>query len=170
MVETAPRKINECRQVGARMIAKAYYVASLSEYSRRCGLNSKSNLLIGVVFKISGDKLASGHLRMILHARFDLGGGILKSSKINLRSCRLDPGPILSPTFIHPPVISTTENLAPIEPIQEVQDNYTISTRNEEHSPEVDAEKVEPILETPTNIARNPNIRNDVDYHSMKWL
>ena len=170
MVETAPRKINECLQVGARVIAKTCHITALSECSRRYGSNSKSKLLIGVVFKISGDKLASGHLRMILHARFDLGGGILKSSKINLRSCRLDPGPILSPTFIHPPVISATENFAPIEPIQEVQDNYTISTRNEENSPEVDAEKVEPILETPTNIARNPNIRYDVDCHSMKWI
>ena len=146
MVETAPRKINECLQVGARVIAKTCHITALSECSRRYGSNSKSKLLIGVVFKISGDKLASGHLRMSLHARFNLGGGILKSSKINLRFYRLAPGPILSPTFIHSPVVSFTENLAPIESMQEVQDNCTIATRNEENLPKVDAEEVEPIL------------------------
>ena len=170
MVETTPRKINECLQMGARVIAKACHVTTLSECSRRYGSNSNRKLLIGVVFKISGDKLASGHLRMSLHARFDLEGGILKFSEINLRSCRLAHGLILSPTFIYPPVVSATENVSPIEPIQEVQDNYTIVTRNEENLPEVDAEEVEPILETPTNIARNPNIRNDVDCHGMKWM
>ena len=77
---------------------------------------------------------------------------------------------MLSPEFIHPPVVSATENLAPIDPIQEVQDNYTVATRNENNLPDVDAEEVEPILETPTNIARNPNIRNDVDCHGMKWM
>ena len=102
------------------MIAKVCHVTALSECSRRYGSNSNSKLLIGVVLKISGDKLASDHLRMNIHTHFDLGGGILKSSKINLRSCRLATGPILSPIFIHPPVVSTTENLAPIEPIQEV--------------------------------------------------
>jgi len=51
---------------------------------------------------------------------------------------------MLSPEFIHPHVVSATENLAPIEPIQEVQDNYTVATRNEEHLPEIDAEEVEP--------------------------
>ena len=49
---------------------------------------------------------------MNVHARYDLGGGDLKSFKIDLRSYRLDPGPILSPTFLHPHVISPTQNLA----------------------------------------------------------
>ena len=152
------------------MIANACHVTSLSECSRRYDSNSKSEILIGVVLKISGDKLASGHLRMSLHACFDLVGGILKSSKINLRSCRIAPGPILSPEFIYSPVVSATENLAPIESIQEVQDNYTVATRNEENLPEVDAEEVEHILETPTHVARIPNIQNDVDCHGIKWM
>ena len=84
MIETAPRKINEYLQVRARVISKVCHVIALSEYSRRYGSNSKRKLLIGVVFKISGDKLASSHLRMSLHAHFDLGGGMLTSSKINL--------------------------------------------------------------------------------------
>ena len=32
--------------------------------------------------------------------------------------------------------------MAPIEPIQEVQDNFTVATRNKENLPEVDAEEV----------------------------
>ena len=170
MVETAPRKKNECLQVGARVIAKACHVTNLSECSRRYGSNSKNKLLIGVVFKTSGDVLTSGHLRMNVHARFELGGGILKSCKINLRSCRLAPGPILCPDFIHPPAVSVPEILAPIEPIQEVQDNFTVATRNEENLPEVDAVEVAPILEAPIRVPRNPNIRNDVDCHGMKWM
>ena len=152
------------------MIAKACYVTALSECSRRYGSNSKSKLLIGIVFKISGDKLASGHLRMNVYARFELGGGILKSSKINLRSCRLAPGPELCPEFIHPSVVSVPENLAPIEPIQEVQNDFTVATRNEENLPGVDAEEVEPILEAPIHVAHNPNIQDDVNCHGMKWM
>ena len=105
------------------MITKACHVTSLSECRRKYGSNSKNKLLIGVVLKISGDKLASGHLRINLHSRFDLGGGDLKSSKINLRFCNLAPNPMLSPEFIHPSIISPTQILAPIKPIQEVQDN-----------------------------------------------
>ena len=94
------------------MISKARQVTSLSECSRRYGSNSKSKLLIGIVFKTSGDKLATSHLRMNVHARFELGGGIFKSFKINLRSCRLAPGPELYPGFIHPPAVSVPENFA----------------------------------------------------------
>ena len=94
----------------------------------------------------------------------------MKTSKINLRSCRLDPGPELYPMFIHPPAGSVPENLAPIEPIQEVQDNFTVATRNKENLPEVGTEEVEPILEAPIRVTRNPNIRNDVDCHGMKWM
>ena len=61
--------------------------------------------------------------------------------------------------------MSPTQNLAPIQSIEEVQDNCTITTRNEENSPDTDIEEVEPILETLRHVSRNPNIRNDVDYH-----
>ena len=102
---------------------------------------------------------------MNVHARFDLGGGNLKSSKINLRLFRLAPGPILSPTFINPPVISPTLNLVTNQPIEEVHDKFTIVTRNEENLAEVES-----ILETPRHVARNPNIRNDIDCHEVKWM
>ena len=49
---------------------------------------------------------------MHIHARFDLGGGISKISKINLRSYRLAPGTVLSPSFIHPPTVSPNLDVA----------------------------------------------------------
>ena len=68
------------------MIAKVCHVANLSECSRRQCLVSKIKLLIGVVFKISADKLPPDYLHMNIHARFGIGGSILKISKVNLRS------------------------------------------------------------------------------------
>ena len=44
MVETAPKKKNECLKVGARVIANACHVTALSECSRRYGSNSKNKL------------------------------------------------------------------------------------------------------------------------------
>ena len=85
MAETVPFKKNEMCVLGARVIAKANLVTNISECNRRYGSAAKSKLLIGAVFKISSDRLPSGHLRMIIHARFDLGGDISKISKINLR-------------------------------------------------------------------------------------
>ena len=112
MDKTATSYKNANLNVGSRVIVKACLVTALSECRRRYGSNSKTKSLIGTVFKISGDKLPTGHLRMNVHARFDFGGGIFKSSKINMRSCRLAPGPELCPGFIHPPVVSVPENLA----------------------------------------------------------
>ena len=100
MSERVPFKKNEMCVSGARVIAKAIHVTNLSECNRRYGSAANSKLLIGVVFKTSGDKLPSGHLRMNIHARFDLGGDISKISKINLRSYRLAPGPfIYTPSY-----------------------------------------------------------------------
>ena len=79
---------------------------------------------------------------MNVHARFYFGGGDLKSSKLNLRSCILAPGPILSLTLIRPPIISPTQNLTRNQLIEEVHDNFTIATRNKENLAEVDAEEV----------------------------
>ena len=54
----------------------------MSDCSRRYGSASKTKLLIGVVFKLSGDKLPSGHLRINFHARFDLGGEKLRFPRL----------------------------------------------------------------------------------------
>ena len=70
--------------------------------SRRYGSGSKTKLLIGVVFKISDDKLSSGHLRINVHSRFDLESENIKISNVNLQSCSLDPCPVLTSDLIHP--------------------------------------------------------------------
>ena len=92
----------------------------------------------------------------------------MKSSKINLRFCKIAPGPILSPEYIYSFVIFPTQLLAPIQPIQEVHETFIVATRNLENLPEVDVEEVEPVLGTPRLVSRNPNIRNDVNCHGMK--
>ena len=88
--------------MGVRIIAKASHITCMSEYSLRYGLSSKIKLLIGVVFKISGDKLLSDRLCINIHARFDLGGENIKISKVNPQSCSRAPGPVLTSDFIHP--------------------------------------------------------------------
>ena len=170
MVETAPRKQKEYLQTGARVITTVYHVTKLSECSRRYGSVSKTKLVMRIVFKISGDKLPSDHLRMNVRARFDIGGGVLKLFKVNLRSCSLAPGPILSPSFIHPPVMSPNLDVVPNSSRIEVYDNFTLTTRNDKNLMEVDSEEVGTIFDSPRNISRNPNSRNDVDGHGVRWM
>ena len=170
MDETAPRKGHECLQVGTRVIAKTYHVTNLSECSHRYGSTSKTKLLIGAVFKSSADKLPSGYLRMYVHARVGIGGSDLKVSKENLRSCSLVPGLILSPSFIRYPSVSPNLDLAPNSSRIEVDDNFTLTTRNDENLTEVDAEKVDTIFDGPRNISHNPNSRNNADCHGVRWM
>ena len=101
IVEIVSRKRNEYLQVGARMIANVCHVTNLSECSRIYDSANKTKLLIDVVFKISANKVLSSYLHINVHARFDIGGGDLKISKVKLRSYLLALGPILSPEFIH---------------------------------------------------------------------
>ena len=94
---------------------------------------SKTKLLIGVVFKISSDRLPSGHLRMYIHAKFDLGWDISKISKVNLRSFKLTPGPVLSPSFIHPPTVSINLDVASDVSQAEKAPDLILTTRNDEN-------------------------------------
>ena len=152
------------------MIVEACHVIDLSEYSRRYGSASKINHLIGIVFKISADKLPLGYLRMNVRARFDIGGGVLKLFKVNLQSCSLAPGPVLSPSFIHPPVVSPNLDVVPNSSRIEVYDNFTLTTRNDKNLMEVDSEEEGTIFDSPRNISRNPNSRNDADGHGVRWM
>ena len=76
MAGMVPHKNNGCTEEDAKIIAKASHVTCMSDCSRRYGSASKTKLLIGVVFKISGDKLPSGHLR------FDLKGEKLRFPRL----------------------------------------------------------------------------------------
>ena len=91
MAETVPSKKNGCNKFGAREIENAPHITCVSVCNHRYGSASKTKILIGVVFNISSDRLPSGHLRMNVHAKFDLGRDILNISKVNLRSCKLAP-------------------------------------------------------------------------------
>ena len=155
MAETVPSKKNGCTKFGARVITKASHLTCVSECNRRYGSASKTKLLIGVVFKISSDRLPSGHLRMHIHAKFDLGGDISKISKVNLRSCKLAPGPVLSPSFIHPPVVSPNLDVAPNIFQAGKGPDLILTTRNDENREEVEAELVETIIEPPRNLTGN---------------
>ena len=147
---------------------KASHVTCMSDCSRRYGSASKTKLLIGVVFKISSDRLPSGHLRMHIHAKFDLGGDISKISKVNLRSYNLAPRPVLSPSFIHPPTVSPNLDLASDASQVEKGPDLILTTRSDENREEVEAELVKTIIEPPRNLTRNPNTRSDVDYHGVR--
>ena len=107
---------------------------------------------------------------MNIHARFDLGGDISKIFKINLRSCKLAPGPVLSPSFVHPPTVSPNLEVAPGASQIEKGPELILTTRNDDNLEEVEAELVEPIIEPPRNTPRNPNSRNDVDCHGVRWM
>ena len=102
MMGMVPHKKNGCTEVGARIIAKVSHVTCMLECSRRYGSASKTQILIGAVFKISGDKLPSVYLCINVHVQFDLGGEHIKISKVNLRFHSLAPGPVFTSDFIHP--------------------------------------------------------------------
>ena len=72
--------------------------------------------------------------------------------------------------FIHPPVapphVITASNSSQIG----VDLNVILTTRNDDNLQEVETEEVETTTEAPSNTTRNPNTRNDVDYHGVRWM
>ena len=52
----------------------------------------------------------------------------------------------------------------------EVGPNIILITRNDDNLQEVEAEKVETTTEGPRNTARNPNNRNDIDCHWVRFM
>ena len=70
----------------------------------------------------------------------------MKVSKANLRSCSLSRGPILSASFIRPPVVSPNLDLAPKLSRIKVDDTFTLTTTNDENLPKVEAEEVDTLF------------------------
>ena len=89
MTGTVSPKKNGCTEVGARVIVKSSHVTCMLECSRIYRLAYKTKLLIGVICKITGDKLPSGHLRINVHTRFDLGGDVLRFPRLISYSAHL---------------------------------------------------------------------------------
>ena len=77
---------------------------------------------------------------------------------------------MLSPSFIYPPAVSPNLNLTPNSSRIEVDDNFTLTTRSYENLLVVEANEVDTICQCPRNTSCNPNNRNDVDYHGIRWM
>ena len=77
--------------IGTKIETKAVYVTSLAECSRRYGANKKTRILVGTVLEVEiGPKATTlGRCRTFVVARFDLGGGAMKVTTINIRSVKL---------------------------------------------------------------------------------
>ena len=132
MTGTASPKKKGCTEVDARVITKASHVTCMLEFSRRYGLACKTKLLIGVLCKITSGKLPSSHLRINVHARFDLGGDIFKFFKVDLQSYSFAPGPVLISNFIHSPVALPHINITSKSSRREVGVNFILTTMNDE--------------------------------------
>ena len=75
--------------MGARIISKVSHVTCMSECNRRYDSTPLNKLLIGVVFKISGDTLPSGLLRINVHAHLILEVKILSFQKLTSHPAHL---------------------------------------------------------------------------------
>ena len=170
MTGAASSKKNGCTEVGARVITKTSHITCMSECSRRYASTCKTKLLIGIVCKITGDKVPSGHLPINVYARFDLEGSVSKLSKVNLRSYSLALGPVLTSDFIYPHVVPPYVDTAYNSYGREMVANFILTTTNDENLQEVEAEEVKTTIETPRNTTHNPNIRNDIDCHGVRWM
>ena len=70
---------------------------------------------------------------MNVHAIFNLGVDISKIFKVNVRSCKLAPGQVLSPSFVHPPTVSPNLDVASYSSQVEKAPDLILTTRNDEN-------------------------------------
>ncbi len=85
------------RTIGAQVHAKAIHVTSEAECARRYGSRKKTKLVSGVVEKAearSNNPDGSGRRQWWITARFDLGGGTLKTVELNSRSVHAGCAPL----------------------------------------------------------------------------
>ena len=82
---------NLCYMIRTNIEANDVLVTSLDECSRRYGLNNKTRIIVGTVLEVEiGPKVAtSGRCRTFGVAKFDLGGGYMKATIINISSFKL---------------------------------------------------------------------------------
>ena len=82
---------NKTFENGDRIVAKATFVTSLAECTRRYGSNNKSKLLTRKVISVVNKATKGGRNSRHVRARFDLGGGITKVADVNIRSVSSAP-------------------------------------------------------------------------------
>ena len=79
--------MSNCKfNIGDAIEAKAIHITSEAECARRYGSNSKTKLLNGKVTAIINHPSASGRRSWHVTGRYDLGGGVLKSATLHVRS------------------------------------------------------------------------------------
>ena len=86
MAPTGPRYT-----IGTKIYTKAVYVTSLSDYSRRYGVNKKNIIIVGALLEVEiGPKTtAFGRRSNFVVVKIDLGGGAMKVATINISSVNI---------------------------------------------------------------------------------
>ena len=89
---------------------------------------------------------------------------------MNLRSCLLTPGPVLSSDFTHPSIFLPRSDPISNSFRRKKDIDFILTTTNDKNLLEVEAEEVTITIEDSKNTSRNPNIRNNVDYRGVRWM
>jgi hypothetical protein len=112
---------DERKVLGCRVQAKALHVSNLSECARRYGSNKSTKMLLGTVVEVTNVvNPESGRTSTFITADYDLGGGTIKQTKLNIRSVKkaAPPPPVPAPPPA-PPAAATNMpavDLAPPRP------------------------------------------------------
>ena len=77
------------RVVGAMVCAKACHVTSFAECRRRFGANAKTVSLQGTVMQVTNVPTSTGRSSSFVQASYELGDGVFKTAKLNIRSVGL---------------------------------------------------------------------------------
>jgi hypothetical protein len=78
------------RKIGAQVTAKACHVVHLSECARRHGALRTTKVVVGTVVEVNNTRKApNNRVSTFITADFDIGGGSVKRSTLNIRSVKL---------------------------------------------------------------------------------
>jgi hypothetical protein len=87
--------------IGGRVQAKALHVSNLAECSRRYGANKGTKVVFGtVVDVIHVVNPATNRTSTFIVAVYDLGGGTMKETRLNVRSVKAAPPPPTNATEV----------------------------------------------------------------------
>jgi hypothetical protein len=100
------------RVIGGRVQAKALHVSNLAECARRYGANKSTKMLLGTVVEVSNVINPTSHrVSTFVTASYHLGGGVMKQTKLNIRSVK--PAPPAAP----PPAAVDVPPANPVNPV-----------------------------------------------------
>jgi hypothetical protein len=103
--------------IGGRVQAKALHVSNLAECSRRYGANKSTKMLLGTVVEVTNVVNPTSHrTSTFVTADYDLGGGTMKQTKLNIRSVKAAPPPPVPLPPAEPPPAAVAVVPAPVVP------------------------------------------------------